>query len=453
VKLDTAQSKYSAFDRELLACYLSVRHFRWMLEGQSFFISTDHKPLTFALHLSSDTWSARQQRHLSYVAEYTSDIRHVPGCENKVADALSRPAAAVTPGEQTVDFAQLAREQQQCPDVQQLRASATLKVQAVRVGDLELLCDVSTGVMRPLVPASMRRVIFDALHQLSHPGTRATRRLLSARYMWRGMAADVSEWCKSCVHCARGKVLTHVKSEVKEIPVPAARFEHVHVDIVGPFPTSPEGFSYVLTMVDRTTKWPEVAPLKTISAAECADTFTNTWVARFGVPTTVTTDRGTQFTSAVWACLCRTLNINHIVTSAYHPQSNGMVERFHRSFKASLRARACGTSWADHVPWVLLGLRAAPKEQSGRSVAEEVYGTPLVLPSQLKQSTVPTSPPSPPPSPPSPSLPASAASPTTTPSLPPPGRPTYANVVSTPWQQLRAADFVYVRRGPNGAQN
>jgi predicted lipid-binding transport protein (Tim44 family) len=79
VKLDSAQQKYSAFDRELLSCYLSVHHFRWMLEGRSFFISTDHKPLTFALHRSSDAWSARQQRHLAYVAEYTSDIHHMPG--------------------------------------------------------------------------------------------------------------------------------------------------------------------------------------------------------------------------------------------------------------------------------------------------------------------------------------------------------------------------------------
>jgi RNase H-like domain found in reverse transcriptase len=86
-KLDTAQHKYSAFDRELLACYLAVRHLRWMLEGRKFCIYSDHKPLTFAQHRASDAWSARQQRYLSYVAEYTSDIRHVPGRQNCVADA------------------------------------------------------------------------------------------------------------------------------------------------------------------------------------------------------------------------------------------------------------------------------------------------------------------------------------------------------------------------------
>ena len=90
-KLNTTEQKYSTFDRELLAVYAAIRHFQWALEGRRFYVLSDHKPLTFALHRQSDAWSARQQRHLSYVAEYTSDIRHVAGKENVVADCLSRP--------------------------------------------------------------------------------------------------------------------------------------------------------------------------------------------------------------------------------------------------------------------------------------------------------------------------------------------------------------------------
>jgi hypothetical protein len=90
-KLDSAQLKYSAFDRELLAAYLSVRHFRYMLDGRKFHILSDHKPLTQALHRVSDPCTPRVQRQLSYLAELTSDIRHVPGKANVVADALSPP--------------------------------------------------------------------------------------------------------------------------------------------------------------------------------------------------------------------------------------------------------------------------------------------------------------------------------------------------------------------------
>jgi transposase InsO family protein len=150
-------------------------------------------------------------------------------------------------------------------------------------------------------------------------------------------------------------------------------------------------------MIDRTSKWPDVVPLRSITAGECADPLQRAGWLALACGTAVITDHGTQFTSAVWACLCRTLGIHHILASAYHPQPNGMIERFHRSFKASLRARQCGTAWAEHVPWVLLGLRGAPKEETGVSAAEKVYGMQLVLPSQLKPRAGASLPPSMPP--------------------------------------------------------
>jgi hypothetical protein len=90
-KLEPAQQKYSAFDRELFAVYSGIRHFRHLLEGRRFVVYTDHKPLTHAIACVSDPWTARQCRQLAYVAEYTSDIRHITGSANIVADTLSRP--------------------------------------------------------------------------------------------------------------------------------------------------------------------------------------------------------------------------------------------------------------------------------------------------------------------------------------------------------------------------
>ena len=121
-KLDSAQKKYSAFDRELLACYLAIKHFRWLVEGRPFHILTDHKPLLGALARVSDGHSARQQRHLSFVSEFTTDIRHIPGLENKVADALSRPAATLAPAStRGPDWPTLAREQRTCESTRELR--------------------------------------------------------------------------------------------------------------------------------------------------------------------------------------------------------------------------------------------------------------------------------------------------------------------------------------------
>ena len=106
-KLSDAEKKYSAFDRELLAAFSSVRHFRFMLEGREFTIFTDHKPLTHALCRTSPPWSACQQRHLAYLAEFTNSIIHIPGKENVVADALSCPISPVsspsfTPGSSSI---------------------------------------------------------------------------------------------------------------------------------------------------------------------------------------------------------------------------------------------------------------------------------------------------------------------------------------------------------------
>jgi hypothetical protein len=82
----------------------------------------------------------------------------------------------------------------------------------------------------------------------------------------------------------------------------------------------------------------------------------------------------------------RLLNIQHNQTTAYHPQSNGMVERFHRRLKDALRALCAAANWVDHLPWVLLGLRAAPREDDGSTPAQEVFGTPLILPGQFLDS-------------------------------------------------------------------
>ncbi len=89
-KLEMAQQKYSAFDRELFACYARIRHFRYMLDGRRFAIFTDHKPLTYALARVFEPWTAHQSRQLPYVAEYTSDIHHIAGAATVVADTLSR---------------------------------------------------------------------------------------------------------------------------------------------------------------------------------------------------------------------------------------------------------------------------------------------------------------------------------------------------------------------------
>ncbi len=102
-----------------------------------------------------------------------------------------------------------------------------------------------------------------------------------------------------------------------------------------------------------------------------------------GVSATITSDRGAQFTSAPWAGLYSLLNIQHSPTTAYHPQSNGLVERFHRRLKDALRSRVAAADWRDHLPWVMLGIRTSFREDSKFSLAEAVFGSQLILPGQF----------------------------------------------------------------------
>ena len=119
------------------------------------------------------------------------------------------------------------------------------------------------------------------------------------------------------------------------------------------------------------------------TASACAQALVHHWVLRFGVPSTITSDRGPQFTSVVWAAMASILNLRLSPTTAFHPQSNGMVERFHRRLKDGLRTRLAGPRWIEHLPWVLLGLRCALAEASGVSPASSVYGAELTLPGEF----------------------------------------------------------------------
>jgi hypothetical protein len=174
--------------------------------------------------------------------------------------------------------------------MQLAKSSLSLLLQSVTVQGALLLFDVSRGVTRPVVPLCDRLAVFRAIHGVEHPGIRASRCMISARFVWHGLSRDVGAWCRDCQTCQRGKVTKQPSAPLQEIPVPARHFSHVHVDLVGPLPPSEEGHVYLLTVIDRSTRWVEAMPLKNMEAATCVENFVAGWVARFGVPASITSD-------------------------------------------------------------------------------------------------------------------------------------------------------------------
>jgi cleavage and polyadenylation specificity factor subunit 1 len=319
--------------------YLSIRHFRHHLEARQFSVLTDHKPLTYALHNSLNHHSPREIRHLDFISQFTTYTN--------------------------------------------LPYSLTLyQPHPIPTSKNHITCDISTGKPQPFVPKAFRRTIFDSLHNLSHPGIKATQRLITERYVWPSINSDVRQWTRSCLQCQRCKVQRHTCAPLSNFEIPTARFSHVHIDLVGPLPPS-NGNSYLLTCIDRFTHWPEAIPISTITAESVAQAFITHWIAQFGVPHTITTGRGKQFESHLFAALTNFLGTTRVRTTAYHPIANGLVERFHRQLKASLKATNDPSHWSERLPLVLLGIRTAVKADFGHSVSERVYGMTLCLPGEL----------------------------------------------------------------------
>lgn len=139
----------------------------------------------------------------------------------------------------------MAAAQTDDPSLTRLRSDSSLRLEQVPLvlsDGVNLLCDTSTGVQRPYVPESFRRAIFKSLHSLSHPGIRETQRLVTRHIVWPSVNTDVRRWARSCLKCQRAKVHRHTAAPPATFATPDARFDQVHIDLVGPLPPS-HGFT------------------------------------------------------------------------------------------------------------------------------------------------------------------------------------------------------------------
>ncbi|XP_059085597.1 uncharacterized protein LOC131882467 [Tigriopus californicus] len=208
----------------------------------------------------------------------------------------------------------------------------------------EILVDTRFSRRRPLFPVSVHKATFKAFHKLAHAGVAATKRLLANRR-----------------------------------PSDAFKGLFYFIFIFA--------FIYLFTVVDRFTRWPEAIPMPDAKASTCARAFSESWIARFGVPSLVVSDWGAQLVSNLWHELAMYLGYHVKQTCAYHPAANGIVEQFHCQLKRSLKARleTCDGNWTVLLHAILLGLRSAVKSDLGYSPAELVYDAPLNLPNAYFQ--------------------------------------------------------------------
>ncbi|GFU77774.1 transposon Tf2-11 polyprotein [Trichonephila clavipes] len=228
-KLTSSEKSYSAYDRELLAIYSAIRHFRQ----------------------KSDKCSPRQIRQLDFISQFTTNIVHIPGSDNIAADVLSRVSAITFPSQ--IDYDCIAETQQTDQELHTLIASGTsleLKKVTFPNSSTEIMCDLSTGTARPYIPKQHRQDVFSDMHNLSHPGIRRSVHLMKQRFVWPSISSDVTKWARHCLACQKSKIHRHTRSPLSSFQEPSQRFDHVHLDLIGPLPPS-NGYTYCLTMIDR----------------------------------------------------------------------------------------------------------------------------------------------------------------------------------------------------------
>ena len=258
-KPNPAEAKYSAYDRELLAIYKAIKHFRYFIEDRRLNIFTDHKPLATMFVNKKQFYNPRQLRHMDYIG-LTNDIRHLKSTGN--TPALFRNISAVASS--TIDYAAIAADQVSDSELQHLKDNPSLVMKKVTLPDsgIFLYADVSIDSVRPYVPQQHRQQVFLQVHGLSYPGIRASQQLIASRFFWEGINKDVRlwTWTGTCIKCQSSKVTRHTRSPAATFTPVTERFHHFYLEMVGLLLLS-NGCRYILTFVDRFTRWPEAATI------------------------------------------------------------------------------------------------------------------------------------------------------------------------------------------------
>ena len=232
--------------------------------------------------------------------------------------------------------------------------------------------------MQLILPTDCRHSALELAHSIplsGHLGRKKTYARLAQRFYWPSMSRDVAEFCRSCEACQK---CSHRKPpRVPMIPLPTVDvpFSRVAMDLMGPLPRSRSGNRYVLVLCDYATRYPEAVPLKNIDAETVAEELIHVF-SRVGLPEEILTDQGSNFQSQLLQELYQLLHVRAIRTSPYHPQTDGLVERFNQTLKSMLRkcAREEGKDWDRMIPFLLFAYREVPQESTGFSPFELLYG-------------------------------------------------------------------------------
>ena len=208
-----------------------------------------------------------------------------------------------------------------------------------------------------------------------HLGAEKTTQRVLRRFYWPSLYRDVKRYCQTCEECQLCSKQKGRKAPMVSLPIMGEPFERIAMDVVGPLTKTKRGNWYILVVCDYATRYPEAIPLKKFTAPVVAEHLVEL-MSRHGIPREILTDQGTNFTAALLQELYKMLGVKAIKTTPYHPQTDGLVERFNQTLKQMLRKviDAEGRDWDQLIPYTLFAYREVPQVSTGFSPFELVYG-------------------------------------------------------------------------------
>ncbi|XP_073672376.1 uncharacterized protein [Paramisgurnus dabryanus] len=258
--------------------------------------------------------------------------------------------------------------------------------------------EVKEQILQVVLPEKFREIALKTAHceTAGHFGVKKTYNQLLKHYYWPRIKRDVARFVRTCHVCqVAGKQNAVIKpAPLQPIQSVGKPFEHLIIDCVGPLPQSKSGCVYLFTIMCQATRYPAAYALRTITTRSVVKALSQ-FISVFGLPRIIQSDQGSNFTSKTFAAALKQLRIQHNLSSAYHAQSQGVLERFHATLKSLLRTYCIEMKreWEDGLPWLMLAARAVVQESTGYSPNELVFGhnvsTPLSVLSGDLDSTEP----------------------------------------------------------------
>ncbi|GFW56808.1 hypothetical protein TNCV_160381 [Trichonephila clavipes] len=340
--LTKAEKNYSTTERECLAIVWATNKFRPYIFGKHFTVVTDHHSLCWLMNLKDP--SGRLARWALRLQEHDFDVKYKTGKTHSDADALSR-----NPVEEETETSDkflavttsmnLAMEQKKDQDLAKLKLlSNSSKNEEFRFID-GILCrknfDPDGKLWLPVIPKHLRADILRHFHDAptaGHLGFAKTYDRIRKRFYWPGMYRNVVRYVMHCRECQRRKsVPQRPPGRLVPIPPAIAPFHRIGIDLLGRFPKSAHGNKWIIVCTDYSTRYAITKSLPTAEVDEIAKFLLEEIVLRHGAPRVIITDRGAVFRSRLVSSLVDLCNIDHRFTTAYHPQTNGLTERFNKT--------------------------------------------------------------------------------------------------------------------------